>query len=184
MLTRNEKLEFIKSSGIPVPEVITFDVDEVYNLSLKRKLLMENGISCLGEIDSKDEECKECFFCESGDCEKLKTYIGYTKSEELRILITDKNSVRVTMGSFEGVLSQLNLRNGSNEHKVAKVLLECASNNRTFGDLMQEIGKVINSTDIKLQNLYFYKLRKKIRDRANINIEIVVQKYVSIIGNP
>ena len=183
-LTREQKLKFLKSQNIPVLEHGT-NIDEIYNLALVKELC---GSDCFGANDPTNEICKSCYFNEdvNSPCKKLTEHISKITNnsyQNTEVRITNINGKEFKMDSIESILSRLTVKEATNEFKMAKLIVEKAAQNKPFNEVLSGIGAIKESDDVKKQQIYFYKVRKRLKDEAKISIEIVVYKYVSLMGD-
>lgn len=190
--TKQEKLDYIQASGIPVREDYDdyLSLDELVALAhIKNfiKVRLKDKVECFGYIDETDPICDKCYLKENGKCKLLQNYLSQSNPRvpvgaKVKVIVfTPSGGTTIKMESIEKVLANLRVRDSSNEKKVARVILESASNNLDFNELLKKICETIDSDNPKLAQTYFYKLRTKLREHCNVRVELFTRKFVSIV---
>lgn len=179
-LSRKQKIAFIKSVNISIADHIP-DIDSIHNLALVKDV---TKLECFGYIDPEDAICKQCCLNTNGTCQNLSNHIKKLQANEYSnrtVALKDITGKEFKVESIDLILEKLTMSKNSNEFKIAQKLLEMASNNKPLSIVFSDIGTIIGSEDVKRQQFYFYKVRKRIESECNVKIEIVVVKYITLM---
>jgi hypothetical protein len=160
------------------------DLEKLYTLALTKDLVNES-LGCFGYFGGEsDPICKSCYLGINQTCQNYKVYLEWLQNLESYT----ENTVKVCV--FEGIdmsfdteskttiLNKLKFRPSSTYYKIASLILD--SNNKPYGDVMNDIVNIIPNKSILTARVRFSHVKKRFKANADLDLKVVTQKFLSI----
>lgn len=185
--TKEDKLKLLKQVDMPYAESAKFPLEKTFRLAIIKDLIkdrLENISECFGYYDEKDEICKSCYLCKTGDCQELQNYIKFQRSVEanedsIKIRVLTPTGEILTNESIQATLDKLKIKPTCASYKIAQALLE--SDNMPLGDVLLKINTIMG-IDKKLSyvRVRFYQVKELLERKTDLKFKVVTQKYLHI----
>jgi hypothetical protein len=184
-LSKDEKLDFIKSQGLQYFESETVSLDELWHYAMIKEMVVQHDVKCFGYYDDQSEICKLCYLHKQNTCNKLQNYLQLNTTRKyadqmIKVVIRkDYKEEGVKMESLDVILSKLQLKPTCKVYKIAELILK--SDNRPYSDILNEILKMYdNKISVRYATIRFSQVKHLIQTKTNLRIETIIQKYVHI----
>ena len=182
---KDDKIKYIEGNGIEYRRHPQVELDALTKIAITKNLINSRiSNECFGEHEEGNAVCKKCWLSENGTCAAYKNIKDIYKSMEtspttITVAVKDKNGEKLTMDDVNAYMSSLSVKEGTLNHKIAKIILE--SNNRSFGEVIVKIMEVCgDTTKIQYAKTRFYQVRKILKEQAGLDVKVLTQKYVHI----